>query len=50
MYLEYTAKSAWHREQAIAEDQVCAVVRGLKRCAAAETSYSCSAAGLGGTT
>jgi DNA topoisomerase IB len=31
LLFEYTAKSARHREQAIAEDQVCAVVRGLKR-------------------
>jgi DNA topoisomerase IB len=31
LLLEYTAKSARHREQAIAEDQVCTVVRGLKR-------------------
>lgn len=28
---EYTAKGARQREQAIADDQVCAVVRGLKR-------------------
>jgi DNA topoisomerase IB len=28
---EYTAKSAKHREQAVAEDQVCAAVRSLKR-------------------
>ena len=31
LLFEYTAKSARHREQAIAEDQVCAVVRSLKR-------------------
>jgi DNA topoisomerase IB len=28
---EYTAKGAKHREQAVAEDQVCAAVRSLKR-------------------
>jgi DNA topoisomerase IB len=28
---EYTAKGAKHREQAVADDQVCAVVRSLKR-------------------
>lgn len=28
---DYTAKGAKHREQAVADDQVCAVVRGLKR-------------------
>ena len=31
LLFEYTAKRAKHREQAIAADQVCAVVRGLKR-------------------
>ena len=31
LLFEYTAKGAKHREQAIAEDRVCAVVRGLKR-------------------
>ena len=31
LLFEYTAKSARHREQAVAEDQVCAVVRSLKR-------------------
>ena len=31
LVFEYTAKGAKHREQAIAEDQVCAVVRSLKR-------------------
>jgi DNA topoisomerase IB len=31
LLFEYTAKSGKHREQAIAEDQVCAVVRSLKR-------------------
>ncbi len=31
LMFEYTAKSAKHREVAIAEDQVCAVVRSLKR-------------------
>jgi len=31
LVFEYTAKGAQHREQAVAEDQVCAVVRGLKR-------------------
>jgi DNA topoisomerase IB len=31
LVFEYTAKSARHREQAIAEDQVCAAVRSLKR-------------------
>ena len=31
LVFEYTAKSSKHREQAIAEEQVCAVVRGLKR-------------------
>lgn len=31
LVFEYLAKGARHREQAVAEDQVCAVVRGLKR-------------------
>ena len=31
LMFDYTAKGAKHREQAIAEDQVCAVVRSLKR-------------------
>jgi hypothetical protein len=31
LLFDYTAKSARHREQVIAEDQVCAVVRSLKR-------------------
>jgi DNA topoisomerase IB len=31
LMFEYTAKSAKHREQAVAEDQVCAAVRSLKR-------------------
>ncbi len=31
LMFEYTAKGAKHREQAVAEDQVCAVVRSLKR-------------------
>jgi DNA topoisomerase IB len=31
LLFEYTAKGAKHREQAVAEDRVCAVVRGLKR-------------------
>jgi DNA topoisomerase IB len=31
LVFEYTAKGAKHREQAVAEDQVCAVVRGLRR-------------------
>jgi DNA topoisomerase IB len=31
LVFEYPAKGAKHREQAIAEDQVCAVVRSLKR-------------------
>jgi DNA topoisomerase IB len=31
LLFEYTAKSARHREQAVAEDRVCAVVRSLKR-------------------
>jgi DNA topoisomerase IB len=31
LLFEYTAKSAKHREQAVAEEQVCAVVRSLKR-------------------
>ena len=31
LLFEYTGKSARHREQAIAEEQVCAVVRSLKR-------------------
>jgi hypothetical protein len=31
LLFEYTAKSARHREQAIAADRVCTVVRGLKR-------------------
>jgi DNA topoisomerase IB len=30
---EYTAKGAKQREQAVADEQVCAVVRGLKRAA-----------------
>jgi DNA topoisomerase IB len=31
LLFEYTAKSARHREQAVAEDQVCAGGAGLKR-------------------
>jgi DNA topoisomerase IB len=31
LLFEYTAKGAKHREQAVAEEQVCAVVRSLKR-------------------
>lgn len=31
LLFEYTAKSARHREQAIAEEQICAVARSLKR-------------------
>jgi DNA topoisomerase IB len=31
LVFDYTAKGAKHREQAVAEDQVCAVVRSLKR-------------------
>lgn len=31
LMFEYTAKGAKHREQAVAEEQVCAVVRSLKR-------------------
>lgn len=31
LVFEYPAKGAKHREQAVAEDQVCAAVRGLKR-------------------
>ena len=31
LMFEYTAKGAKHREQAVAEDEVCAVVRSLKR-------------------
>ena len=32
LVFEYPAKGAKHREQAVAEDQVCAVVRSLRRC------------------
>ena len=32
LMFEYLAKGAKHREQAVAEDQVCAVVRSLRRC------------------
>jgi len=31
LMFDYTAKGSQHREQAVAEDEVCAVVRGLKR-------------------
>lgn len=47
LLFEYTAKSARHREQAVAEEQVCAVVRSLKRRAAASNCW-CSAAGRAG--